>query len=84
MGAVCQWEGWTDSRWVTIGGTSRSFLGALLLGIGDFIAFAIQHGHSTYHLSNFAKLSIVLTNIVQASVVSFVSGAVLGMLLSDE
>ena len=33
MGAVCQWKEWTDSRWVTIGDTSRSFLGALLLGI---------------------------------------------------
>ena len=42
MGAVCQWEEWTDSQWVTIGDTSRSFLAAPLLGIGDFVEFAIQ------------------------------------------
>ena len=44
IGAFCQWKDWTDRRWITIGDTSRSFLGDLLLGIGDFIAFAIQHG----------------------------------------
>ena len=82
---VQQWKEWTDSRWVTIGDTSRSFLGALLLSMGDLIALTVQHGHSTYNLSNFAKLSIALNRIiVHASVDSFVSDAVLGMLLSDE
>ena len=74
-----------DSRWVTIGDTSRSFLGAFLLGMGDLIAFAIQHGHSTYHLANVAKLSVALNKFfVQASVVSFASDAFVGMLLSDD
>ena len=53
--------------------------------MGGRIAFAIQHGHSTKPLSNSALLSIALkTFIVQASVVSFVSDVVLGMLLSDD
>ena len=56
-----------------------------MTGIGGRIAFAIQHGHSTKPLSNFALFSIALkTFIVQASVVSFVSDVVLGMLLSDD
>ena len=81
MGAVCQWKEWTDSEWVTVGDTSRFVLGAFLSDIGDLVAFAIQHCHSTYHLSNFAMLSTALNNfIVQASVVSFVSGTVSGML----
>ena len=47
--------------------------------------FAIRHGHAKHHLSKFAKLSITLeTSVVQASVVSFVSDVVLGMLSSDD
>ena len=48
MRSVCQWKEWTDSQWVrvTIGDIGRSFFGALLLGIGDHIVFAIQHGHA--------------------------------------
>ena len=83
MGAICQWKKWWDSGWVTIGDTSRSFLGALLLGIADFIAFAIQHGHSAYHLSNEFRQVVHRAEkcfSVQVSVVSFVSDAVLGML----
>ena len=60
MCVVCQWKKWTDSRWAAIGDTSRSFLGAVLLCICDLLSFAIHNGHSTYHMSNFAKLSIAL------------------------
>ena len=42
-------------------------------------------GHSKYHVSNFAKLPIALNKlIVQASVVLFVSDALLGMQASDD
>ena len=47
-------------QWVTIGHSSRSFLGVLLDGIGNLVAFAIQHGHSTYHLWKFGTLSLRL------------------------
>ena len=61
-GAICKCKEWSDSWWVTIGDTSRYFLGACLLDIGDFFAFGhtfcqISPGcpsHWTNHRSSFS------------------------------
>lgn len=84
--AVCfRWRKWTDSRWCSMGDSSRSLVLSLLLGIEDLVAFAVCQGHSTYYLAKAKQIGLVVKRLaVQASVVSFVADAALGLLLSDD
>jgi hypothetical protein len=48
MSVVFVFRKWTDSRWVTMGDTTRTFLGSLFLGIDGLVAFALARGHSIF------------------------------------
>ena len=81
---IC-WRPWTDSRWLSIGDSTRTFLAALSLGWASLVEYARTQGHSTYHIQNFEKLRADIVGFaVKAAVSTFVSDAALGALLSDD
>lgn len=85
VSACCRWRKWTDSRWCSIGDSSRSLLTSLLLGIESLVAFALSRGHSAFYLAKAKQVSPAVKRLtVQASVVGFVADAALGILLTDD
>ena len=82
---VIRWRPWTDSRWLSIGDSTRTLLAALALGWSSLVEFARAQGHSTYHIQNLEKLRPdILGFAVKAAVSTFVTDAALGSLLSDD
>lgn len=45
---------WSDSRWLTVGGSCRTMLASQLLGLSDLVRFIIGSGASRYHIGGFA------------------------------
>ena len=83
---VCfRWRKWTDSRWLSIGDTSRSLLTSLIFGVAGLIQFALASGHSAYYLAAAKSMSEDIKRLaVNCAIVSFVADAVLGVLLTDD
>ena len=76
---------WSDSRWLGASRTSRQMLGAIMMGIEDFVQFAIGGGHSTYHLSGFMRLDASMKLFfVQAAVGGHPMEACLRILFEDD
>jgi hypothetical protein len=85
MAILFRWKKWTDSRWMSMGDTSRGLLGSLILGIEALVSHAVDHGHSTYYLASARAMNAELKRFtVKCSVTSFVADAVLGKLLTDD
>lgn len=76
---------WSDSRWCGAGRTSRQMLGAIFLGVEDFVDFAIARGHGTYHLTSFGKLDRRMKQFfVQAAIGSYPMDACMDVLFDDD
>ena len=76
---------WTDSRWLSIGNTSRAFVGAQLLGLPALVEFALARGHSDFFLHSFNKLDSPMGEFfVCAAVSTFPADACLVILLADD
>ena len=82
---VIRWRPWTDSRWLSIGDSTRALLAALALGWASLVEFARGQGHSTYHIQNLEKLRPEIVGFaVKVALFTFVTDAALGSLLSDD
>ena len=76
---------WSDSRWLGASRSSREMLLAIVLGVEDFVEFAIARGHSTWHLRSFRKLNVRMQEFfLQAAVGSYPSDSCMDVLLKDD
>ena len=76
---VFRWRGWTDSRWLSAGDSTRTLLASIILGIESLVSYALHHGHSPKKLTN-----VVKQFVVQAALISFVADSALALLLTDD
>ena len=76
---------WSDSRWLGISRTSQQMLFALMLGLADFISFALANGHSSWSLGSFSKLDRGMKEFfVQAGLGSYPVSSCLDMMFEDD
>ena len=75
----------TDSRWLSLGPSSRGLMVGLLTGLDDFVAFVKeQPGVSLYYINGFDRFTGDARRFVaQAAICSRVADAVLCVLLED-
>lgn len=83
---IWQWRRFSDSRWISLGGSCRSLLGSLLVGLKDFVGEVLQQpGVSTFYLKGFNFLDQDASSLCAlVAVSSFVSDSVLGELMVDD
>ena len=76
---------WSDSRWLGASRTSRQMLAAILLGIEDFVQFAVARGHSTWSLCSFQKLDPDIKQFfVQAAIGAYPADACMDIVIEDD
>ena len=83
--SVWKFTPFTESRWLTIGRSSRSMVAARLCGIESLVKFiARAPGASMYYLKGYARLQgETLQFMVEAALASRVSDAALDIMLGD-
>lgn len=75
----------SDSRWLGASRSSREMVGAVLLGVEDFVQFSLGRGHSSYSLSSFMKMDIDMKEFfVLASIGSYAVDSCMAILLNDD
>ena len=76
---------WTESRWMSIGRSSRSMTAALLLGLPDLVAHVNESGQASQHfLSGFGRLNgEVRAVLVESAVFSRVVDGATELLMDD-
>lgn len=83
---VWKFTKFTDSRWATIGCTSRSLLSSTILGLESLVAHVLQNpASSSYYIKGFAHYDQKVRELVAIiSTSSFVADAVLELLFQDD
>ncbi|CAE8622776.1 unnamed protein product [Polarella glacialis] len=83
---VWKFAKFTDSRWATIGCTSRSLLSSTILGLESLVAHVLQNpASSSYYIKGFARYDQKVHELVAIiSTSSFVADAVLELLFEDD
>ena len=73
---------WTDSRWLSVGNTSRAFVAAKTLGLCELVEFSLARGHSELFLERLLEVNEAMMEFfVVASVCTFPAEACLAVLL---
>jgi hypothetical protein len=83
---VCRFKQFTDSRWITVGDSSRSLLAAMCLGLGGWVRYTRKDPRaSDFYLHGFTHLQPrVLLYCAVGALASPVCDAVLMELLDDD
>ena len=83
---VWQFREWTDSRWLTIGPSSRTMVAALLLGLEGLVEWVLkQPGVSSYRLGGFGSMDAAARDaFCLIAGTAFVSDAALALFMDDD
>ena len=83
--SVWRFVRWSESRFLTVGSSSRNIVASLLVGIDDLVGFIKQNQcNSMFYLNGFSRLTDSRRSfLVQCAVVSRVSDSCLVELLED-
>lgn len=82
---IYKFEKFSDSRWVTLGGTGRSVIGGMIVGLRSLVEFCIADpSSSSYYIAGFRRATTpILKLFAVVAMSSFVADGALKLVLKD-